>query len=99
MAVHPNPSASMKSLLLRPTQAVALIFALTLVLALGALALSAWVDLQRVETIRARVNRTQLLQQSGALLKEEQLRVANGARAAQATFGAARPAGPSAITA
>ncbi len=73
----------MKSLLLRPTQAVALVFALTLVVALGALALSAWVDLQRVETIRSRVNRTQLLQQSGTLLKEEQLRVANGAGTAQ----------------
>ena len=81
MAYPKTPAASMKSLLLRPAQAVALVFALTLTLALGALTLTTWFDLKRVETIRARVNRTYLLQESEMLLEEEQLRVAKGAAA------------------
>jgi C4-dicarboxylate-specific signal transduction histidine kinase len=71
-------AASMKSLLLRPAQAVAVVFALTLVLALAALALAAWLDVQRIESVRARVNRTQLLQESQRLLEEQQMRIATG---------------------
>ncbi len=81
MAYSKTPAASMKSLLLRPAQTVALVFAVTLTLALGALALSTWFDLKRVETIRARENRTYLLQESETLIEEEQLRLANGAAA------------------
>jgi C4-dicarboxylate-specific signal transduction histidine kinase len=68
----------MKALLQRPVQAVALVFALTLLLALGWLVLSSWSDLQRVEAIRARVNRTHLLQESEMRVKEEQLRLGSG---------------------
>lgn len=68
----------MKSVLLRPVQAVTLVFALMLTLALGALATTTWFNLNRVEAVRARVMRTQLLQQTDILIKEEQLRLASG---------------------
>lgn len=67
---------SVKSLLLRPIRLVVLVFVLVLTLALGALSLFTWLDFKRVEAIRARVNRTVLLQESLSILKEVQLRVA-----------------------
>jgi len=67
---------SMRSLLLRPTQLVALVFVLVLTLALGALSLFTWLDFKRIESIRAHVNRTTLLQESLSALKEVQLQVA-----------------------
>ena len=67
---------SMRSLLLRPTQLVALVFVLVLTLALGALSLFTWLDFKRIESIRAHVNRTSLLQDSLSILKEVQLQVA-----------------------
>jgi two-component system NtrC family sensor kinase len=66
----------MKSLLLRPTRLVALVFVLVLTLALGALSLFTWLDFKRIESIRAHVNRTSLLQESLSILKEIQLQVA-----------------------
>ncbi|HTS53281.1 MAG TPA: HAMP domain-containing sensor histidine kinase [Burkholderiales bacterium] len=66
----------MRSLLLRPTQLVALVFVLVLTLALGALSLFTWLDFKRIESIRAHVNRTTLLQESLSALKEVQLQVA-----------------------
>ena len=66
----------MKSLLLRPTQLVALVFVLVLTLALGALSLFTWLDFKRIESIRAHVNRTSLLQESLGVLKDVQLQVA-----------------------
>jgi C4-dicarboxylate-specific signal transduction histidine kinase len=66
----------MKALLLRPTQLLALIFVLVLTLALGALSLFTWLDFKRIESIRAHVNRTTLLEQSLGVLKEVQLKVA-----------------------
>jgi hypothetical protein len=66
----------MKALLLRPTQLVALVFVLVLTLALGALSLFTWLDFKRIESIRAHVNRTSLLQESLSVLKEVQLQVA-----------------------
>lgn len=74
-------AASMKSLLLRPAQAVAVVFALMLSLALVGLALAAWLDMQRIEAVRARVNRTQLLQECQRLLAEQQMRIATGSTA------------------
>jgi two-component system, NtrC family, sensor kinase len=72
-----DPGAiSMKALLLRPTQLVALVFVLVLTLALGALSLFTWLDFKRIESIRAHVNRTSLLQESLSVLKEVQLQVA-----------------------
>jgi len=69
-----DPSAiSMKSLLLRPTRLVALVFVLVLTLALGALSSFTWLDFKRIESIRAHVNRTSLLQESLILLKEVQV--------------------------
>ena len=68
----------MKSLLLRPAQATALVFALSLMLALALLVMWSWQDLKRVEAIQARVNRTSLLQRSVALTQAELLRVASG---------------------
>ncbi len=68
----------MKSLLLRPAQATALVFALSLMLALALLVMWSWQDLKRVEAIQARVNRTSLLQRSAALTQAELLRVASG---------------------
>jgi signal transduction histidine kinase len=66
----------MKALLLRPTQLVALVLVLVLTLALGALSLFTWLDFKRIESIRAHVSRTTLLQESLSVLKEVQLQVA-----------------------
>src|SRR5262249_17905278 len=71
-------SLSMKSLLLRPTRFMALVFVLVLTLALGALSLFTWLDFKRIESIRAHENRTFLLQQSLSILKELQLQAATG---------------------
>jgi signal transduction histidine kinase len=73
--VHPAP---MKSLLVRPIQLLALVFALSLSAALGVLALFTWSDFQRVESVRAHVNRTRLLQSSEIVLKDAQLQLATG---------------------
>ena len=61
-----------KSVLGRPIQLAVVVFALTLTCALAALALFTWLDFKRVESIRSHVNRTELLEQSAALLKEAQ---------------------------
>src|SRR5215470_13585650 len=74
-------SLSMKSLLLRPTRLMALVFVLVLTLALGALSLFTWLDFKRIESIRAHENRTFLQEQSSSILKEVQLQAATGARA------------------
>ena len=66
----------MKSLLLRPTRLVALLLVLALTLALGAMSLFTWLDFKRIESIRAHVNRTYLLQESLSILKEIQLQIA-----------------------
>ena len=71
-------SIPMKSLLLRPTQLVALVFALALMLALAGLASFTWLDYKRIDAIRARVNRTVLLQESEMVLMEAQLQVISG---------------------
>jgi signal transduction histidine kinase len=69
-------AVSMKALLLRPTRLVALVFVLVLTLALGALSLFTWLDFKRIQSVRAHVNRTSLLQESLGILKEVQLQVA-----------------------
>ena len=66
----------MKSLLLRPTRLVAVVFALVLMLALGGLSLFTWLDFKRIESIRAHVNRTSLFQESLVILKDLQVGVA-----------------------
>jgi len=66
----------MKSLLLRPTRLVALLLVLALTMALGAMSLFTWLDFKRIESIRAHVNRTYLLQESLSILKEIQLQIA-----------------------
>ena len=66
----------MKSLLLRPARLVALVFMLVLTLALGALSLFTWLDFKRIESVRAHVNRTSLLEESLIVLKDIQLQVA-----------------------
>src|SRR5215468_884558 len=71
-------STPMKSLLLRPTRLVAVVFALVLTIALGALSLFTWLDYKRVESIRAHVNRTTLFQESFVILKDLQLQTAEG---------------------
>jgi two-component system, NtrC family, sensor kinase len=71
----------MKSLLLRPTRLVALLLVLALTLALGAMSLFTWLDFKRIESIRAHVNRTTLLEESLSVLKEVQLQVATGGSA------------------
>lgn len=68
----------MKSVLLRPTRLVAVVFALVLLAALGALSLFTWLDFKRVESIRAHVSRTTLLQESLVVLKDLQLETATG---------------------
>ncbi|PWT76208.1 MAG: two-component sensor histidine kinase [Proteobacteria bacterium] len=65
----------MKSLLLRPARWVALVFALVLIVALGALSLFTWLDFERTQSIRSHVNRTSLLQQSLMQLKGIQLQM------------------------
>lgn len=70
-----------KSVLVRPIQLVVVVFALTLTLALAALALFTWLDFKRVESIRAHVNRTELLEQSASLLKEAQALAAQSSTA------------------
>jgi signal transduction histidine kinase len=72
MLTSPELPFETRSVLVRPLQLVAVVFALTLTLALAALALFTWLDFTRVDTIRTRVTRTQLLQQSAVLLKEAQ---------------------------
>jgi len=72
-------AASMKSLLVRPIQLLALVFTLSLLAALGVLALFTWSDYDRIESVRARVNRTRLLQASEIVLKDAQLELATGA--------------------
>jgi two-component system NtrC family sensor kinase len=71
----------MKSILLRPTWLVGVVFALVLTLALGTLSLFTWLDFKRIESIRAHVNRTSLLEDSVVVLKDLQLRQASGAHA------------------
>ena len=71
----------MKSVLVRPTRLVAVVFALVLTLALGALSLFTWLDFKRIESIRSHVNRTSLLQESLVILKDLQLQVASIGRA------------------
>jgi signal transduction histidine kinase len=53
-----------------------LVLVLVLTLALGALSLFTWLDFKRIESIRAHVSRTTLLQESLSVLKEVQLQVA-----------------------
>lgn len=79
MSASPSPDAPMKSLLVRPIRAITLAFVLLLTLALGALATTTWFNLKRIDTVRARVTRTDLLQQAAVLIKEAQLRVARDA--------------------
>jgi two-component system, NtrC family, sensor kinase len=71
----------MKAILLRPTRLVGVVLALVLTLALGALSLFTWLDFKRIESIRAHVNRTSLLEDSVVALKDVQLRLASGAGA------------------
>src|SRR5215470_12781233 len=71
-------SLSMKSLLLRPTRLMALVFVLVLTLALGALSLFTWLDFKRIESIRSHENRTFLLEESRRILEEVQLRAVMG---------------------
>lgn len=70
----------MKAILLRPTRLVGVVLALVLTLALGTLSLFTWLDFKRIESIRAHVNRTSLLEDSVVVLKDVQLRLASGAR-------------------
>jgi two-component system NtrC family sensor kinase len=74
----------MKSILLRPTWLVGVVLALVLTLALGTLSLFTWLDFKRIESIRAHVNRTSLLEDSVVVLKDLQLRRASGERASDA---------------
>ena len=67
-----EPEVKAQSVLGRPIQLAVVAFALTLTCALAALALLTWLDFKRVESIRSHVNRTELLEQSAALLKEAQ---------------------------
>jgi signal transduction histidine kinase len=71
----------MKSILLRPTWFVGIVFALVLTLALGTLSLFTWLDFKRIESIRAHVNRTSLLEDNVVVLKDWQLQLAAGGRA------------------
>ena len=78
MLRNEDPGAiPMKSVLLRPTRLVAVVFALVLMLALGALSLFTWLDFKRIESIRAHENRTSLLQESLVILKDLQLQAAS----------------------
>ncbi len=82
MLRNEDPGAiTMKSVLLRPTRLVAVVSALVLMLALGALSLFTWLDFKRIESIRAHENRTSLLQESLVILKDVQLQVATNGRA------------------
>src|ERR1700687_1505824 len=84
MLRNEDPGAiTMKSVLLRPTRLVAVVFALVLMLALGALSLFTWLDFKRVESIRAHVNRTSLLEESLVRLKDLQLRIAANGRTSE----------------
>src|SRR6185503_3416121 len=69
----------MKSILLRPTWLVGVVFALVLTLALGTLSLFTWLDFTRIESIRAHVNRTSLLEDSVLILKDLELAAASNA--------------------
>src|SRR5258708_34116235 len=81
MLRNEDPGAiPMKSVLLRPMRMVAVVFALVLTLALGTLSLFTWLDFKRIESIRAHVNRTSLLEDSVVVLKDWQLRLAAGGR-------------------
>ena len=68
----------MRSLLVRPLQLLASVFSLTLLLALGALALFAWLDFERIQFVRAHVNRTELLEDCQIVLKEAERQLATG---------------------
>jgi len=76
----PGP-VPMKSVLLRPTRLIGVGLALVLTLALGTLSLFTWLDFKRIESIRAHVNRTSLLEDSVVILKDLQLQSASGAGA------------------
>ena len=73
-----------KSVLVRPIQLAVAVFALMLTIALAALALLTWLDFKRVESIRSHVNRTELLEQSAALIKDAQALAATGSIPPQA---------------
>jgi two-component system NtrC family sensor kinase len=63
----------MKSVLLRPTRWVAVVFVLVLMLALGSLSLFTWLDFKRVASIRSHVNRTSLIEASLVIVKDLQM--------------------------
>lgn len=71
----------MKSLLLRPTRWVAVVFVLVLTLALGALSLFTWLDFKRVASIRSHVNRTSLIEESLLIVKDLQVDAVSNDRA------------------
>jgi signal transduction histidine kinase len=73
----------MKSLFVRPIQLLAVVFVLTLLSALGALALVTWLNFQRIDSVRSHVNRTFLLQDSQLALKQIELELASGSAAAE----------------
>jgi signal transduction histidine kinase len=76
MLRNENPGAiPMKSVLLRPTRVVAVVFVLVLMLALGVLSLFTWLDFKRIESIRSHVNRTSLIQESVVILKDLQVQI------------------------
>jgi hypothetical protein len=77
MLRYEGPGAiPMRSVLLRPTCLVAVVFALVLTIALGGLSLFTWLEFKRIESIRAHVNRTSLFQESLVILKDLQVEVA-----------------------
>jgi two-component system NtrC family sensor kinase len=73
------PEVLVKSVLLRPAQMVTLVLVLLLAITLVCLGVFAWSDFERVDTIRSRVNRTRLLHESQALLKDLELQTMRGA--------------------
>ncbi|MFO1320637.1 MAG: HAMP domain-containing sensor histidine kinase [Burkholderiales bacterium] len=82
----------MKALVMRPFQLIGLVFAVTLLVALGVLALFTWTDFERIQTVRARVERTRLLQDAGTSLKraEEDMKVRGSGREDDAWLRAVR---------
>src|SRR5579859_4273657 len=71
----------MKSILLRPTRLVGVVLVLVLMLALSTLTFFTWLDFKRIESIRAHVNRTSLLDDSLVALKDFQLKFKADGRA------------------
>ncbi|HEX4985835.1 MAG TPA: HAMP domain-containing sensor histidine kinase [Burkholderiales bacterium] len=71
----------MKSILLRPTRLVGIVAVAVLTVALGTLSLFTWLDYKRIDSIRAHVNRTSLLEDSVVVLKDLQLRAETGGAA------------------